>query len=81
MYFTSKVSGMEGDQIGRIFYYWAIDHFGHFLKSFSAVNKLWVTFSKILKVYVAFDKIWVGLHFGKFSSQRYLVTLVARTYI
>jgi hypothetical protein len=56
----------QGDQIGRIFAYWAIVYFGHLLK-ITEVGSVGNFFQqKKNQKIIYFDKKRLGLHFGDF---------------
>jgi hypothetical protein len=68
----------QGDQIGRIFYFWATVTLGSFLKITEMDQIIGLLISTGKETYVLiFTKKIIGLHFGRFFSETYLVTLCA----
>jgi hypothetical protein len=60
------LSQEQGDQIGRIFAYWAMVNFGHFFENYrSSINILGTLFHGKNCVLIL-TNIRVGLHFGRF---------------
>jgi hypothetical protein len=68
----------QGDQIGRIFAYWAIVFFGQFFENYRRGTNSWATFFHGKSNALILTKIELGLHFGRFFSQAHLVTLAVR---
>jgi hypothetical protein len=67
----------QGDQIGRIFAYWAIALFGQFFENFRWSTTIWAALFHG-KSFVLNHQQPTGLHFGlRFFSQTHLVTLFA----
>jgi hypothetical protein len=70
--FATILSQIQGDQIGRIFAYWAIHFFGQFFEDWNSRpkkfpwSKLCINF---VKKYVGWATVWAT------SSQSHLVTL------
>jgi hypothetical protein len=64
----------QGDQIGRIFAYWAVVYVGQFSENYRSSVNSYTTFSRYT-LCINFGKKWVGLHFGRFFSQTHLVTV------
>jgi hypothetical protein len=63
---------MQGDQIGRIFGFWAIVFFGRFFEKYI----LSPTFFPRKKLRIDFRKNGLGyIHFGEFLSETPLATL------
>jgi hypothetical protein len=56
----------QGDQIGRIFAYWAIVYvLWAVFEKITEVEKIFIYFFLQHKLTFNFDKNWVGLHFGR----------------
>jgi hypothetical protein len=56
----------QGDQIGRIFAFWAVVILGSFLKITEVAQIFGYFLYDTYKLCIRFDKKWVGLHFGRF---------------
>jgi hypothetical protein len=59
------VNGQQGDQIGRIFAYWATDFFGQILENYISTANSWAIFSTGQFMYY-FDKNGLGYTLGDF---------------
>jgi hypothetical protein len=64
----SEVACGQGDQIGRIFAYWAIAFFGRFFEIYSSSANSWpiYIFHKIGYAFCNFDKNVLGYSLGDF---------------
>jgi hypothetical protein len=62
----------QGDQIGRIFAFWAIAWSLLKIRTVAHIIRLLLPRQKCC---ISFGKKWIGLTFGRFFSQTHLVTL------
>jgi hypothetical protein len=52
------VAPQQGDQIGRIFAYWAVVYFCHFLEKYRCGTNYTDAFFLLYKSFINFDKTW-----------------------
>jgi hypothetical protein len=55
----------QGDQIGRIFAYWAIVYFEQFIKLHRRSPDIWTAYFHEKSYVLILPKKWVGLHFQR----------------
>jgi hypothetical protein len=58
----------QGDQIGRIFAYWAIVFFGQFIENYRISANSWATFFHSISYALIFTKKWFGHILGNFFT-------------
>jgi hypothetical protein len=59
----------QGDQIGRIFAYWAVVFLGLFFENYISSPKIWATIFSGKNYALILANNSVGLHFGRFFQK------------
>jgi hypothetical protein len=77
---SSKQSGGQGDQIGRIFAYWAVAFLGQCFVNYSISPRFRAIVFASVKLCINFDIICFGLHFGPIFPHHIWSPLCVRTH-